>query len=187
MLFFARGFGVCCGVASRGRVSPRRARYFSLLRQRKVPQRKATLLCVSLRCATGNLRCSVGGCCRRTHCALRAPFKHAAASQSTKCVCPAAHARTRRPALLGTHRRERGTSRAIAALGPVLGAHCALQAPQREARAMWAERSNGPCAGSHPCWLRLRRGVCGVRMRVEARMPRALTRRGCPNGARSAQ
>ncbi len=64
------GVGSCFAVTSRGRVSPRRARYFSLLRQRKVPKRKATLPCVSLRCATGNLRCSGGGCCRRTHCAL---------------------------------------------------------------------------------------------------------------------
>ncbi len=87
----------------------------------------------------------------------RAPFKHAAASQSTKCVCPSAHARTHRPALLCTHRREWVTSRAIATLGPVLGAHCALQAPQRKARACQAERSNGPCAAPHPCWLRLPR------------------------------
>ena len=40
---------------------------------------------------------------------------------------------------------------------------------------------------STPCWLRLRRGGCGVSMRVGARMPRALTRRGCPSGARSAK
>jgi len=36
---------------------------------------------------------------------------------------------------------------------------------------------------STPFWLRLRRGVCGVGMRVEARMLRTLTRRGCPNEA----
>ena len=41
-----------------GRVSPRRARYFSLLRQRNVPKRKATLHAASLRFAAGNLRCS---------------------------------------------------------------------------------------------------------------------------------
>ncbi len=41
----------------RGRGSPRRARHFSLSRQRKVPQRKATRLPASLRCAAGNLRC----------------------------------------------------------------------------------------------------------------------------------
>ena len=40
-------------------LSPRRATYFSLLRQRNLRKRKATLLSASLRCATGNLRCSV--------------------------------------------------------------------------------------------------------------------------------
>jgi hypothetical protein len=40
------------------RVSARRPRYFSLLRQRKVPKRKATRVRLSLRCAKGNLRCS---------------------------------------------------------------------------------------------------------------------------------
>ena len=34
-----------------------------------------------------------------------------------------------------------------------------------------------------PCWLRLRRGGCGVSMRVGARMPRCLTRRSCLKGA----
>ena len=43
----------------RGRVSPRRATYFLLLRQKKVSKRKATLLSASLRFATGSLRCSV--------------------------------------------------------------------------------------------------------------------------------
>jgi hypothetical protein len=42
----------------RGRVSPRRAIYFLLLRQKKVAKEKATLLSASLRFATGNLRCS---------------------------------------------------------------------------------------------------------------------------------
>jgi hypothetical protein len=40
-------------------LSPRRATYFSLLRQRNLRKRKATLLSASLRCATGNLRCSL--------------------------------------------------------------------------------------------------------------------------------
>ena len=47
-----------CGFSFRGRVSPRQATYFSLLRQRKVGKRKATLLSASLRFASGNLRCS---------------------------------------------------------------------------------------------------------------------------------
>ncbi len=40
------------------RVSPRRATYFSLLRQRNLRKRKATRLSVSLCFAAGNLRCS---------------------------------------------------------------------------------------------------------------------------------
>jgi hypothetical protein len=40
------------------RVSPRRATYFSLLRQRNLRKRKATRWFGSLRFATGNLRCS---------------------------------------------------------------------------------------------------------------------------------
>ena len=45
-------------------LSPRRATYFSLLRQRNLRKRKATLVPASLRFATGNLRCSVlpGSC-----------------------------------------------------------------------------------------------------------------------------
>jgi len=55
-----------------------------------------------------------------------------------------------------------------------------------------AERSNGPngCwlfGCPTPCWLRLRRGGCGVSMGVAAPMLRELTRRGCPSGARSAK
>ena len=38
-----------------------------------------------------------------------------------------------------------------------------------------------------PLWLRLRRGGCGVSMRVGARMLRELTRRGCLNGAPQAR
>ena len=40
-------------------LSPRRATHFLLLRQEKVSKEKATLLSASLRCAAGNLRCSV--------------------------------------------------------------------------------------------------------------------------------
>jgi hypothetical protein len=92
-------------------------------------------------------------------------------------VCPSAHARPR-PALLGTHRREPGPKNHT-------GHRCARPAWRRRC----APRNAGPSAAmarvlSTPFWLRLRRGVCGVGMRVEARMLRQLTRRGCPNGAR---
>ncbi|MDH6168304.1 hypothetical protein M2282_003455 [Variovorax boronicumulans] len=47
-----------CAFSFRGRVSPRQATYFLLLRQKNVSKEKATLLSASLRFATGNLRCS---------------------------------------------------------------------------------------------------------------------------------
>ena len=46
-------------MSSGAALSPRRATYFSLSRQRKLRKRKATLVSASLRFATGNLRCSV--------------------------------------------------------------------------------------------------------------------------------
>jgi hypothetical protein len=74
--------------ASRGRVSPRRATYFLLLRQKKVSKEKATLLSATLRCATGNLRCSRFAGSRRTR------FAQTAASPDP-----------RNAALLGADRR----------------------------------------------------------------------------------
>ena len=113
-----------------------------------------------------------------------------AASQCTKCVCPSSHARTPCPALLGTHRREpreRTSTRAIASLGPACAARgaCARERGPSEAMARRAVWMSG-CLDvrlPHPCWLRLRRGGCGVSMGVAAPMPRALTRRGCLNEA----
>ena len=115
-----------------------------------------------------------------------------AASQCTKCVCPSAHARTPCPALLGTRRREPeghplGPLLRYAALGPTSRAQAprAAQARPSEAMARTDVRLFG-CLDvrlSHPCWLRLRRGGCGVSMGVGAPMPRALTRRGCLNKA----
>ena len=51
---------LCPGAA----LSPRRATYFSLSRQRNLRKRKATLVSASLRFAAGNLRCSLqaGSC-----------------------------------------------------------------------------------------------------------------------------
>ena len=110
-----------------------------------------------------------------------------AASQCTKCVCPSAHARTPCPALLGTRIREPKTD--------IHTGHCfaALRSAQTRGRKRHALR--GPSRAQqwpewmlavrlpHPCWLRLRRGGCGVSMGVEAPMPRELTRRGCLNEA----
>ena len=114
-----------------------------------------------------------------------------AASQCTKCVCPSAHARTPCPALLGTRIREPKTD--------IHTGHCfaALRSAQTRGRKRHALRKLGRAQRwpewlsgcldvrlPHPCWLRLRRGGCGVSMGVEAPMPRELTRRSCLNGAR---
>ncbi|TWD87285.1 hypothetical protein FB547_103267 [Variovorax beijingensis] len=72
-----------------GRVSPRRATHFLLLRQKKVSKEKATLLSASLRFATGNLRCSRFAGSRRTR------FAQTAASPDP-----------RNAALLGAARRD---------------------------------------------------------------------------------
>jgi hypothetical protein len=91
-------FFFCALFTFRGRVSPRRATYFLLLRQKKVSKEKATLLSATLRCAAGNLRCSRFAGSRRTR------FAQTAASPDP-----------RNAALLGAARRAFG--RAFAALG----------------------------------------------------------------------
>ena len=50
-------------------ICARRRTYFSLCRQRKVGKRNATPLAASLRCASGNLRCSCAGRRCGTRCA----------------------------------------------------------------------------------------------------------------------
>ena len=64
-------------VQGAGRESPRRARYFSLLRQRKVPKRKTTPSLRPLRCAKGQT-CgrAVAGCAVELALRSRAPLRH---------------------------------------------------------------------------------------------------------------
>ena len=64
--FVCSGVG---GVSRSGAGGSPAATHFSLLRQRKVSKRKAPLLSASLRCAAGNLRCSVQAGSRSTRCA----------------------------------------------------------------------------------------------------------------------
>ena len=92
------------------------------------------------------------------------------------------------PALLGASRGAKGAEHPH---GPLLRSAQLAQrvalAPAKRGRAQqWPERMLAVRL-PHPCWLRLRRGGCGVSMGVEAPMPRELTRRGCPSGARSAK
>ena len=104
----------------------------SLLRQRKVPKRKATLLSASLRCATGNLRCS--------------------AKAGSRANSPAAQTSTRPdpllPTLLGADRR---------ALRNGFRLGFGVSAPRtrtRKARSGWAcaerQKRDQGCALSEP-------------------------------------
>ena len=138
--------------------SPRRARHFSLLRQRKVPKRKATPSLRPLRCATGQT-CggALAGCAVELALLLRSAARTATASQITK------HGRTGAHATPQPHRRRRSQQgvntqtaiRVVAALDPACAAPCAKRLhPQQR-----AERSNGPngCLAAHP--LCMRRGA----------------------------
>ena len=183
MPLLSAGAGVCA----------RRRSNFLLSRQEKVTKEKATLLCVSLRCATGNLRCSGRGCAAELTARLQRSVQTTAASQCTKCVCPTAHARTPCPALLGTHRREPATGHPH---GPSL-----RSAPSARAQAPRAalSRPNAAMArmavGLLGCWAatpllyapgaRRRRGGVGVPQDTPAL--RQLTRRVCLNGAPQAR
>jgi len=179
-----RWFGRRALVRGGGRVSARRPTHFSLLRQRKVSKRKATLLS-----ATPSLRCGATWGAR----ARGAPWNslRAGALRSdnhgesddeagVSCGTPA----TPRPAR--PRRIQKGLGANSRTGRRVARPHFAGISASRWAGA--AERSDGPygCLDvrlSNPCWLRLRRGGCGVGMGVEAPMLRQLTRRGCPNGA----
>ena len=151
-----------CFSAGRRPGVARRASNFLSLRRKKVTKERATLLCVSLRCATGNLRCSVRGCAAEltARCALRSnncgesvhEVRVSCGTRTHSLPCASRHAQK------GTQ-RDRTSIRAIATLGPERAG-----ASRRDCE---AERSNGPCGCwdvrlSHPCWLRLRRGGCGV-------------------------
>ena len=127
---------------------------------------------------------------RRTHCALRAPFKQLRqVSARSACVLRHTHA----PPALRFSARAEGNPGSGHPHGPLL--RCAALGPVSRAQAPRAAQT-GPSAAmarmdvgcldvrlSHPCWLRLRRGGCGVSMGVAAPMPRELTRRGCLNEA----
>ncbi len=164
-----RGEGQLTLDASLAGMCARRRTYFLLRRQKKVGKEKATPLTVSLRCASGNLRCSGLGRCCGTHCApCGRSVQTTAASQSTLHGHAALPMPAPGPALLGTARGALKSTRAIAALGPwdphptppfEPGAGSLPQAG--EAMRGWAERSDGLYVYI-PLWLRLRREACGV-------------------------
>ena len=102
----------------RGRVSARRPKSFSLLRQRKGLKRKATLLAAtpSLRCGATWVGALAGWAAELTS-LLRSFVRTTAASQITKRLHPAVQPPPRQHPDPGASRREWGTTRAIAALG----------------------------------------------------------------------
>jgi hypothetical protein len=113
---------------------------------------------------------------------MRVPFFRVAERKEPKkgrphCLRPLRFA-TGQPAVLGEQNIHTGHRCARPRIAGASATRCAA----------WAERSNGPWGRwdvrlSHPCWLRLRRGGCGVSMGVAAPMLRELTRRGCLNEA----
>ncbi len=133
---------------------------------------------------------------RRTHCALRAPFKQLRrVSGRSACVLRHTHA----PSALRFSAHTEGNSRRGHPHGPLLRSACVERSGAAATRcARGAKRSDGPCGCwllAVGCWLcsasphlaapasgRFRGG-----MRVGARMLRPLIRRGCPSGARSAK
>jgi len=151
-------------------LSPRRARYFSLLRQRKVPKRKATPSLRPLRFATGQTCVvSVAGCAVELalRCARRSDShgesEHEAWALRRPCH-PATAPPQAQPAGVGSQTsNSRTATRAVAALGPVCAARGACA---RETGPSAAQRSNGPCgcpSGSlldAPGARRARGGAC---------------------------
>jgi len=133
------------GLSPGAGLSPRRARYFSLLRQRKVPKRKATPSLRPLRVAKGQTcGVSVAGCAVELT-ALRCSFvQTSTASQSTKHGRSDAHATPQPPRCRrsqqgwDSRKAEQPTSvRAIASLGPDFAARgaCAREVGPSEAKA----------------------------------------------------
>jgi hypothetical protein len=122
--------------------SPRRATYFLLLRQKKVGKEKATPLSVSLRFATGNLRCSEKAGVRRTR---------STSLRSDSCGSYPAFSCAPRHSQRGLGSTRRGAS---------LCGECECEGPGSSST--WAERSEGPsgiCGRAQrrpdpPLWLR---------------------------------
>ena len=166
------------------------AQWLSFASPKESHQRKGDpAVCDPFAALRGNLGCSVTGCTAELAARLRRSAQTAAVSQFTKRVCPSAHAPPRALRAPGASRREpeghpHGPLLRCAALGTVSRAQAprAAQTGPSAAMARMDVRLLG-CSAPHPCWLRLRRGGCGVSMGVAAPMPRELTRRGCLNEA----
>ena len=158
-------------------VCARRRSNFLLRRQKKVTKEKATLHAASphaLAGVSGNLRCSRPAGSRSNS------LRFTALRQSRSLI--------RWPLRSSAHPEGNPTGSDIhtghcfAALRSAPNGLALRAATARPSEAM--ARVDVRLFGCpSPCWLRLRRGGCGVSRRVEARMPRRLARRSCLNGA----
>ncbi len=159
--------------------------FLSLARQESHQRKGDPTVCDPFAALRGNLGCSVTGCTAELAARLWRSARTTAVSQFTRHARSDAHA-TPRPAR--PRRIQKGTRRtsirAIAALGPDSAARgaCAREMAPSEAKArvgirLLDVRLSNPLLAA-PAAGRLWGG-----MGVEAPMPRALTRRSCPNGA----
>ena len=134
-----------CFFETGGRVSPRRSRYLFFASPKKSTQKKGDPQSATpSRCYGANLRRGGCGVRRGTRYALARCARTTTASQLTRHARSDAHAHpaTAPPQAQpdgGGQLNSQTATRAIAALGPVCAARGAC------ARAVWAERSNGPC------------------------------------------
>ena len=146
------GAGVCA----------RRRSNFLSSRRKKVTKERATLHAASLRFAAGNLWCSCVGRAAElaTRCALRSNNRSESVHEARALRRPC------RPTPCAPRRIVKGTRESDIRTG-----HRCARPRLRSARRLrpreGAERSKGPCGCldvrlPHPCWLRLRRGDCGV-------------------------
>ena len=179
------------GLSAGAGLSPRRARYFSLLRQRKVPKRKATPSLRPLRDAKGQTCIGAVAECAVELTALRCSFVQTyTASQSTKHGRCDAHATPqpprRRRSQQGWDSRtskqpnSRTSIRAIAALGLVSRA----QAPRAAQAGASEAKARGDVWFPTPLWMRRGAQRAGWRVCRRTHALRELTRCGCLSGAR---
>ncbi len=184
---FVAGCAYCSGVRvlfgympllmpSAGMCARRRTFFSCVAKKRR--QKKATPLSASLRFASGNLRCS-----------------RPAGSRSNSLRCASlrqSRALIRWPLRSSAHTEGMGSRTSKQPLGPLLRS-APLRGRKRLALGAVVAGSSAATTRmadvrlSTPCWLRLRRGGCGVSMGVGAPMLRDLTRRGCPSGAAQQQ
>ena len=153
----------CLCDGQRPGVARRASNFLSLARQESHQRKGDPAVCDPFAALRGNLGCSVTGCAVELalRCARRSD-SHGELEHEARALRRACH-----PAPCAPQAHPEGNPRDIHA------GHCfarpRLAGASATRCANWAEHSDGPCGCSavgclapHPCWLRLRRGGCGV-------------------------